>query len=204
MIRTSIGTAAFAFLLGCADGASESSGSGASTAEGGAGADGGAGGTGGTDASGAGGAMGTPAASWDLSADFTVNGHSFAESIQSAVAFHQVFDGEDHLAVVVTDVPDFCAASTAGDCGSEPHFRLELNLTGLEPGSYEIADGVVSAWSGDVPASCQGAGFGADSGTVSFEHISVGEGGWVKVNFDLNFLTGQTAGSIVAPLCVVD
>jgi len=54
--------------------------------------------------------------------------------------------------LVVTDVPEFCVASAVGDSDNEQHFRLELGRTGLEPGSYEIGDGVVSAWSGDVPA----------------------------------------------------
>jgi hypothetical protein len=150
MIRTSIGATAFAFLLGCTDGASESSGSGASPAQGGEGAVGGAGGTaGGTDASGAGGAMGTPEASWDLSADLTVNGHSFAESIQSAVAFHRVFDGEDQLAVVVTDVPEFCAPSETA--GTSRTFGSSSTL----PGSNRAATRSATASSVHGPATSQ-------------------------------------------------
>src|SRR5688572_6463148 len=119
---------------------------------------------------------GPPMASWDVQADFTVNGHEVDDAIQSAISRHTSVDGHDFLSVIVTDVPSFCTALGAGDCGTDPHFRLEFAIEGTEPGTYDIADGTVSVWSGDVPQSCVGAGLGADSGTVTFTEIDLEHG----------------------------
>lgn len=190
------------FGAGCADSADSDPSAGGNTSS----AGGGGGDAGGSAAQGGGSAQGGattqgPVASWDVTADFEVNGHPVGEAIQSASSFHRQIDGQDYLSVIVTDVPAFCAATQAGDCGTETHFRLELDLTGVTPGTYSIASGEVGAWTGDVPQSCAGAGIGADAGTVTFETVELGADGFVSVSFEVEFLTGTAHGTVVAPLC---
>ncbi|NUP09737.1 MAG: hypothetical protein HOW73_27135 [Polyangiaceae bacterium] len=196
-------------VVGCDDDSSTDGGAGGDgggVESGGAGLGGGdqgGGGEGGGGAGGSGGA-GPVSASWDIDSNMNINGLSAEEAIASAVSRHQVFDGDDYLSVILTDVASFCEALQAGDCGTETHFRIEIDLVGLEPGTHEIGDGVVSAWTGDVPQSCAGAGLGAESGTVTFTTIDLGDGAVVEVDFDLQFLTGYATGTAVAPLCVVE
>jgi hypothetical protein len=159
-------------------------------------------GNGGT-TTGPGGGGGPPAASWDVQANFTINGHAVGDAIKSAVARHESVDGHEYVSVIVTDVESFCAALGAGDCGTDPHFRLQFDLVGSEPGTYHVEEGTVGVSSGDVPASCIGGGLGADSGTVTFTKIDL-ELGVVELSFDVQFFTGHAEGTIVAPVCVVE
>lgn len=147
---------------------------------------------------------GAVVASWDIDSDMVINGLSVQDAIQSAVAIHSVLDGQDYLSVIVTDVPSFCEKLVVGDCGVGPHFKLAVDLVGLEPGTYDLTAGVASGVSGDVPMNCVGGGFGADSGSATFTSIDVGPNGGVAVEFDAQFLAGAASGTIVAPICVVE
>jgi hypothetical protein len=151
-----------------------------------------------------GGPVTAPVASWDIVSDIQVNGHDMDSAVKSAVARHEVIDGHDYLSVILTDVPSFCSALQAGDCGQDVHFRLELALSGIEPGTYAIEEEAVSAWFGDLTASCIGGGIGAEGGTVTFHEIDLAPGGSVELEFDLTLFGGHAEGTVVAPLCVVD
>lgn len=192
---------------GCsADADDDDGGAGSSTTgSGGSGGDWGHDGGASTGAGGEGGGpITTPVASWDIVSDIEVNGHDMNSAVKSAVARHQVIDGKDYLSVTLTDVPAFCAALQAEDCGEDVHFRLELALVGVEPGVYSIGAEEVSAWFGDLTSSCIGGGVGADGGTVTFHTIDLGPGGSVALDFDVTLFGGHTEGTVVAPLCLVD
>jgi hypothetical protein len=193
--------------FGCAADADD----GDTAAASGSGGAGGGWGYGGSSSTGWGGAAGegggpntAPIASWDIVSDIQVNGHDLDSAVKSAVARHAVIDGHDYLSVVLTDVPSFCAALQAGECGEDVHFRLELALTGVEPGTYLIGEDEVSAWFGDLTASCIGGGIGAEAGTVTFHAIDLAPGGSVELEFDLSLFGGHAEGTVLAPLCAVD
>lgn len=145
-----------------------------------------------------------PVASWDVDSNIIVNDHPIADDIQSAVAFHDVFDGKDYLSVKLTDVPSFCEALVSGSCGEETHFVFVVDLQGITPGTYDVEEGQASAWFGDITSSCLSGGLGASAGTVTFSKIDLEAGGVIEVAFDLEFLFGQAKGTVVAPLCAYD
>src|SRR4051794_9384755 len=59
--------------------------------------------------SGAGGSGGSPgvSASWQISSNIQINGHSMQDDARSATALHDQIDGVDYLSVVLTDVPAY-------------------------------------------------------------------------------------------------
>jgi hypothetical protein len=191
-------------LAGCEDtpatdggngGEAATLGGGGGAAAGGASPDGGAG-----EGGGGGGSEGY-VQSWDIGSDLIINGHAAQEEVKSAAALHQVIDGDDYISVVLTDVEGYCSAKAANECPDGPHFALIFSLNGIAPGTYDVTDGVAGALMGDVNASCLSGGLGAESGTITFSDISLGEGGGVKIEFDLQFLTGHAEGTATAPLC---
>lgn len=201
-----LGIAFMLVVVGCADAAARSDsdaggrGSGGSA---GAGGDAWSGGGGGGEA-GPGGAP-APIASWSVQSNIVINGYPLDDAIASAAAVYDEYDGVAYTQVVLTNVPEYCAALESGNCRTgEPNFKLELQLVGTtEPGTYEIAEGTASAFMGDVIESCIGGGVGA-TGTVTFSTIDLEPGGVVELTFDLDFLTGYAEGSVVAPLCDYD
>ncbi|MFO0547593.1 MAG: hypothetical protein U0271_04340 [Polyangiaceae bacterium] len=192
-------------LFGCGDDAGQGGSGAANTgAAGGAGGGSEQGGNGGTgsDMGGSGGAGGGAAtASWQITSNMVVNEKSVQDDLADAVARHTVVDGQDYVAIILTDFAAFCPALASGDCGTDSHFRLELDLVGAAEGSYSIADGQVSAWVGDVPQSCAGVGIGADSGSITFSTVELGANGFVDASFDLTFINGTASGTVHAPLC---
>src|SRR5262245_24941 len=88
-------------------------------------------------------AGGAFAQSWNIVADFTINGLDVQSGIKSAVLLNSVLDGKERASVVVTDVGAFCAATNAQSCGSDPHFALELDLSDVATaGTYDLHEGL--------------------------------------------------------------
>ncbi len=200
-VRLTTASLLLAGLAGCEETPATDGGNGgeAAASGGGGAAAGGARGDGG--AAEGGGSSDGYAQSWDIGSDLVINGHAAQDEVKSAAALHQVIDGDDYVSVVLTDVEGYCQANAAQECPGGPHFALIFSLNGIAPGTYDVADGVAGALMGDVNASCLSGGLGAESGTITFSDITLGEGGGVEIEFDLQFLTGHAAGTATAPLC---
>lgn len=201
-VRLTTASLLLSSLAGCGETPATEGGNGGDAAtSGGGSAAGGASADGGSADGGAGGGSDGYAQSWDIGSDLVINGHTAQDEVQSAAALHQVIEGDDYLSVVLTDVEGYCQANAANECPGGPHFALIFSLNGIAPGTYDVTDGVAGALMGDVNASCLSGGLGAESGTITFSDITLGEGGGIKIEFDLQFLTGQVEGTATAPLC---
>jgi len=147
---------------------------------------------------------GAPTASWMIDSNIIVNEQDIQDAVMSVAA---VQDGEGDSVfteVVLTNVPAYCDALTAGDCGPQGEtFTFRVLLLGTEPGTYDIADGTASAGFGDLTETCLSGGFGASSGTITFTTVDTAPGGIVEVDFDVqfDFLGAYATGTAIAPIC---
>jgi hypothetical protein len=156
------------------------------------------------DSSGAAGDTGEPMPGWTLDSNLNVNDQDIEAAVVSAVAVQAEYDGVLYTSIVFTNVPAYCDALAAMDCGPQGEtFTFTLSFTGAEPGTYDVAGGMVSVSFGDLTESCLGGGFGASSGTITLSRVDTVPGGLVEATFDaqFDFLGGYASGSVVAPIC---
>ena len=139
-------------------------------------------------------------ASWDIQANFTINGKDVQSSARSAVFLHTTTPAA-HTEVILTDVVDYCAALKAKQCPQDASFRIVFGISGDTPGSYSIEQGQASVFGGDVTKECNGAGIGAASGTLTVEQVGAQPGGLLALRFDYSGLSGNASGKINAIFC---
>lgn len=142
-------------------------------------------------------------ARWNVTADFQINGHDPQTSARSAVAIYGS-DSQGPAEVILTDVPDYCAARRAGSCPGDWNFAMVFGLTTAKPGSYSIDQGEASVYTGDVPTTCRGAGIGAAHGNVEVVRADAQPGGLLSLHFDFEWLGGSASGTIDALSCKLD
>ena len=142
-------------------------------------------------------------ASWSIQSGIAINGADLPTAARSAVAVYRaVAGGTPQLEIPLTDVDDFCGALIAGQCPADAAFDFRLIFSEPTAQRHEVGT-ELTAWLGDVPRDCRGAGLGFDTGYAVIEAVSLVPGGHVSVRFDLQqAFTGQSvSGTIVAPFC---